>query len=38
MTMPSGSDLFMFMALLAATLPSFAASHVAYFRAVRDGQ
>jgi hypothetical protein len=38
MTMPSGSDLCMFMALLAATLPSFAASHIAYFRAVRDGQ
>jgi hypothetical protein len=38
MTMPSGSDLCMFMALLAAALPSFAASHIAYFRAVRDGQ
>jgi hypothetical protein len=38
MTMPSGSDLCMFIALLAATLPSFAASHIAYFRAVRDGQ
>src|SRR5258706_14270976 len=36
MTMPSGSDLCMFIALLAATLPSFAASHIAYFRAVRD--
>jgi hypothetical protein len=38
MTMPSGSDLCMFIAVLAATLPSFAASHIAYFRAVRDGQ
>jgi hypothetical protein len=38
MTMPSGADLCMFIALLAATLPSFAASHIIYFRAVRDGQ
>jgi hypothetical protein len=38
MTMPSGADLCMFIALLAATLPSFAASHIVYFRAVRDGQ
>jgi hypothetical protein len=37
-TMPSGPDLSMFIALLAATLPSFAASHIVYFRAVRDGQ
>ena len=38
MTMPSGPDLHMFMALLGATLPSFAASHIVYFRAVRDGR
>ena len=38
MTMPSGPDLCMFIALFAATLPSFAASHIVYFRAVRDGQ
>jgi hypothetical protein len=38
MNMPSGPDLYMFMALLAATLPSFAASHIVYFRAVRDGR
>jgi hypothetical protein len=38
MTMPSGGDLCMFVALFAATLPSFAASHIVYFRAVRDGQ
>jgi hypothetical protein len=38
LTMPSGSDLCMFIALLAATLPSFAASHIAYFRAVRGGR
>ena len=33
--MPSGTDLYMFLALFAATLLSFAASHIAYFRAVR---
>jgi len=38
MTMPSGANLCMFIALLAATLPSFAASHILYFRAVRDRQ
>jgi hypothetical protein len=38
MTMPSGPDLCMFIVLFAATLPSFAASHIVYFRAVRDGQ
>jgi hypothetical protein len=38
MTMPSGPDLYMFLALIAATLPSFAASHIVYFRAVRDGR
>jgi hypothetical protein len=38
MTIPSGPDLCILIALLAATLPSFAASHIVYFRAVRDGQ
>jgi hypothetical protein len=38
MTMPSGADLGMFMPLLAATLLSFAASHIVYLRAVRDGR
>lgn len=38
MTVPSGGDLCMLIALFAATLPSFAASHIVYFRAVRDGQ
>jgi hypothetical protein len=37
MTMPSGADLCMFIALFAATMPSFAASHIVYYRAVRDG-
>jgi hypothetical protein len=35
MMMPSGTNLYMFLALFGVTLPSFVASHIAYFRAVR---
>jgi hypothetical protein len=37
MAMPSGPDLWMLLALLGATLPSFIASHIAYIRSVRAG-
>ena len=37
LTLPSGSDLCLFVILIGATLPSFAASHLSYFREVRAG-